>query len=90
MHITKIPLTTPRRHLEPLPPTFEAYGELQQSFDFFNGEFWAGALPRCLITLQRGRSYYGYFCGNRFASTDGRICDEIALNPQYFATEPVT
>ena len=83
MHITKIPETTPRQHLEPLPPTFEAYGEWQHAFDLFNAEIFGGELPNCLITLQRRPKAYGYFCGDRFANVEGKRCDEIALNPKH-------
>ena len=88
MHIAK-DLTLGTKRNEPLPPTFESYGELEHAYDYFNGALFAGKLPRCLITLQVGRRYYGYFCGDRFAAHDGRQCDEIALNPRYFGQQPL-
>lgn len=88
MYTAKDSLLTLKHNNEPLPPTFESYGEFQYAYDRFNGELFGGQLPRCLITLQRGARCYGYFCGDRFASHDGRICDEIALNPRYFGQEP--
>lgn len=49
-------------------------------------------LPPCLITLQRRRFTYGYFCRDRFTHRhDGRtIIDEIALNPDLFPTRSDT
>ncbi len=41
-------------------------------------------LPNCLITLQRNKKSYGYFCGDRFGRADGTLTDEIALNPSLF------
>ena len=37
---------------------------------------------------RHGRSY-GFFCGGRFARTDGLECDEIAMNPMYFRNRPL-
>lgn len=69
-------------------PTGRTYASLEAAYDWFNRELFEGALPSCLITVQRHSGSYGYFSGNRFASTaDPRdITDEIALNPQHFAT----
>ncbi|MEW8119787.1 MAG: SprT-like domain-containing protein, partial [Candidatus Thiodiazotropha sp.] len=43
----------------------------------------------CLITLQRRKRSYGYFCGNRFGREDGKVTDEIALNPSHFRERPL-
>lgn len=69
-------------------PTGRTYASLEAAYDWFNRELFEGVLPPCLITVQRHSGSYGYFSGNRFASTaDPRdITDEIALNPQHFAT----
>lgn len=68
-----------------LNPTSTTYGGLNQAYDFFNARLFGGALPRCLITMQRHKGAYGYFAGERFGSRDGKnITDEIALNPTYF------
>ena len=49
-----------------------------------------GALPPCLITLQRGRRAYGYFWGGHFInSKDQSVTDEIALNPSEMANRTV-
>lgn len=65
------------------------YGKLDGAYDFFNGELFGGALPDCLITLQRKRSAYGYFCGDCFEDAECTLVDEIALNPTHFAVRPV-
>lgn len=65
------------------------YGKLNEAYDFFNGELFDGALPDCLITLQRHRGAYGYFCGDRFEDAESTLVDEIALNPTHFAVRPV-
>jgi len=65
-----------------MKPTLEAYQAFQTAYDFFNKELFMSELPRCLITLQRQRASYGYFCKDRFASRTAKT-DEIALNPQY-------
>lgn len=68
-----------------LPPTTQAYHELQLAYDFFNGALFDGKLPPCFITLQRkGSSTRGYFSPGRFATTNGSRADEIALNPRHF------
>jgi SprT-like family len=68
-------------------PTAEAYGELQDAYDYFNRELYDNQLPPCLITLQRrSKSTLGYFSHKQFRCLrDGRITtDEIALNPLHF------
>jgi hypothetical protein len=67
-------------------PTKRTYGDLNRAYDFFNKRLFGGRLPRCLITMQRKNSTYGYFAGDRFGSSDsGETIDEIALNPSHFA-----
>ncbi len=76
------------RHVEKkLDPIPQSYGPLGQAWKFFNRQLFAGALPPCLITLQRRKRSLGYFSGRRFKSADGvHVTDEIALNPTYFAS----
>lgn len=59
-------------------PTVETYSVLQKAFDFFNKELFDGALPNCLITLQREKSTMGYYSADRFynVQTSDKI-DEI-------------
>lgn len=70
-------------------PTPTTYKELQQAYDFLNKKLFSNELPPCLITLQRERNTSGYFSGRRFTNKDGQQTDEIALNPTYFAVQPV-
>lgn len=66
-------------------PTQKTYDSLNRAYAFFNERLFAGALPPCLITMQRSRKTYGYFAGGRFGSRDGSVVtDEIALNPTHF------
>ncbi len=70
-------------------PTAQAYAELQHAFDHFNGRLFDGQLPQCLLTLQREKKTCGYFSAQRFGDQAGQRVDEIALNPAYFAVEPL-
>ena len=69
-----------------LNPTQTTYSNLLLAYRFMNDRLFDGILPPCLITLQREKRTYGYFCRNRFVhrNNDSRSIDEIALNPQYF------
>ncbi len=70
-----------------VPPTTQAYHQLQLAYDFFKVELFLVALPPCFITLQRkGANTFGYFSPARFATAAGETADEIALNPRHFAT----
>jgi hypothetical protein len=82
-------------------PTNTAYTELQTAYDFFNGRIFGGELPACLITMQRKKSTYGYYCKERFINIanltgvdlrnelshpqDAARTDEIAMNPEHMA-----
>jgi len=70
-------------------PTRTTYAELQKAYDFFNRSLFQSKLPPCLITLQRERSTYGYFSGDRWKNNDGETTDEIALNPEYFGNRSI-
>jgi len=70
-------------------PTRTIYAELQKAYDFFNRSLFKNELPPCLITLQRERSTYGYFSGDRWANNDGETTDEIALNPEHFGIRSI-
>lgn len=73
----------------PIEPTKETYDQFQEAYGYFNRALFEGQLPNCLITLQRNKRSYGYFCGDRFGRADGLVTDEIALNPRYFHVHPV-
>jgi hypothetical protein len=68
-------------------PTALTYNSLRSAYDFLNQELFSGSLPPCLITMQRHKGAYGFFCGERFvnAANPQDITDEIALNPLHFA-----
>lgn len=69
-----------------MKPTQETYLTLQTAYECFNKELFGGALPECLITLQRKeKRVYGYFWGQRFEELGGeQKTDELAMNPQHF------
>ena len=71
-----------------IKPTRETYDPLQQAYENLNRSLFEGELPNCLITLQRSKKSYGYFCGDRFGRADGTLTDEIALNPSHFRDRP--
>jgi hypothetical protein len=70
-------------------PTAESYEELDAAYAFFNEALFGGVLPGCLITLQRRKTSFGSWIPERFVNRSGVRTDEIALNPEYFATRPV-
>lgn len=64
-------------------PTVRTYGDIQQAFDHFNRELFAGKLPHVLVTLTRKKNARGYFWADRFALRNGEnVIHEIALNPE--------
>jgi predicted SprT family Zn-dependent metalloprotease len=67
-----------------IDPTSRTYGNLNAAYRFFNERLFGGALPPCLITLQRKARARGYFSSERFSALD-HVTDEIALNPATFA-----
>lgn len=79
--------TRPSFDLE-LKPTKETYDRFQHAYESLNRKLFDGALPNCLITLQRRKRSYGYFSADRFGREDGTVTDEIALNPSHFRSRP--
>lgn len=72
----------PMERVDPsLRPTQDTYDALQQAYDDANWALFDGALPNCLITLQRRPRTMGYFAPDRFVRGDGRRTHELALNP---------
>ena len=82
-------MTDPDLSERSIEPTRETYDQFQEAYAYFNRVLFEGQLPNCLLTLQRNKRSYGYFCGDRFGRTDGLVTDEIALNPRYFHDRPV-
>lgn len=73
-----------------MEPTKETYAELDRAYAYFNRELFGGALPACLLTMQRHRKAYGYFWGGTWSDAGGHaIADEIALNPDHFRSRPL-
>lgn len=72
-----------------MTPTSETYAELQLVYDRFNRDLFDNQLPACLLTLQREKQTCGYFSPDRFGNREGRLIDEIALNPCLFAITPL-
>jgi len=67
-------------------PTERTYGALNAAYVFFNKTLFAGALPSCLVTLQRKANSRGYYAYDRYSERGGaNRTDEIALNPEHFA-----
>jgi hypothetical protein len=74
-----------------IDPTKRISEEFSFAFDFFNNRLLGNRLRRCLVTLQRHRSFAGYFAAQRYETRDGTmVIDEIALNPEIFHTQSVT
>ena len=67
-------------------PTRTTYAELQKAYDHFNRSLFKNELPPCLITLQRERSTYGYFSGDRWKNNDGLYTTEADV--EYSKTWP--
>lgn len=65
--------------------TVSNYSTFQQAYDYFNTKLFEGKLPDCMITMQRGKAYKGYYWAEKFIGRDGsKTVAEIALNPDLF------
>ena len=64
-------------------PTAELTNAMQLAFDHFNNHLFSNKLPQVLFTNQRQQGVMGYFAPNRWTSTQGKHCHEIAINPSY-------
>jgi SprT-like family len=64
-----------------------AYITLADAYAFYNKALFRDELPHCLITMQRHRSFAGYYGANFFRHGEDKV-DEIAMNPQC-ASRPV-
>lgn len=67
--------------------TQEQYVCLQKVFDYFNKELFKDSLPQVILTLNRQRNTYGYFCPSVWTATGKETIPEIALNPDYMEHE---
>lgn len=88
------PVEWTNRNADADDPTGEMAAALTRAYGFYNTHLFSGALPPCLITLQRKPRTYGYFVAQRFArasQTNGMlISDEIAMNPAHFLERSLT
>lgn len=66
-----------------MTPTEELYSALQIAYDHFNGKLFNKQLPQILFTTQRQHRMMGYFSPDRWTSSQGNNCHEIAINPLY-------
>lgn len=66
-------------------PTKEFYDQLQSAYEHFNCVLFDGALPHCLITVQREKNTMGFFSPSRWSSPAIPVVHEISLNPTHFA-----
>jgi predicted SprT family Zn-dependent metalloprotease len=74
-----------------MSPTEQAHSQLQAAYDRLNAALFDGALPPCLITLQRkSKRTMGFFAEKRFGAVAGdeKLIDELAMNPQHFRASP--
>lgn len=65
-------------------PTNELYQAFTQAYDFFNVELFNGELSPCMVTVQRGKPFFGYFAPERWKNEQGERVHEIAMNTAYF------
>lgn len=68
--------------------TERAWIRLQAAYDEMNRVLFDSALPGCLMTWQRGKSFAGYFWPSKFRHRSGNgDAHEIALNPDCFVSD---
>nr|DAJ12277.1 MAG TPA: SprT-like family [Bacteriophage sp.] len=70
-----------------MKPTKEQYQALQGAFDYFNEKLFKDSLPQVMLTLNRERNTFGYYCPSVWTKAqeaeDETTWGEIALNPDY-------
>lgn len=67
----------------------EAYLLFEDAYHFFNQRLFENVLPGCLITYQRQARLMGYVAFKRWVNNEGKVVDELAINPAYFANYPL-
>jgi len=67
----------------------EAYSLFEDAYAFFNQRLFDNTLPICLITFQRQARLMGYVAFKRWVNNEGKVVDELAINPAYFANYPL-
>lgn len=71
-----------------IKPTEKQYGALQGAFDYFNEKLFKDSLPEVMLTLNRERNTFGYYCPKVWTKAQAQNDEdttwgEIALNPDY-------
>ena len=67
----------------------QLYDRLQLAINHFNKTLFGNQLPEVILTMQRQPRTMGYLSEKRWINTKGDTCDELALNPEYFANRPL-
>lgn len=68
----------------------DIYKELLIAYRWYNFHLFDGELPETVVTLQRKKNSYGYYCATRFSDRNAGIqIDEIALNPMYIINRTI-
>ncbi|WP_296044537.1 SprT-like domain-containing protein [uncultured Alteromonas sp.] len=70
-------------------PTNELYQPLVDAYDHFNQTLFHEKLPAVIFTLQRKKNVAGFFAAQRWGNIEGGKCNEIAINPSYFANSRI-
>lgn len=65
--------------------TVEQMNAYQNAFDYFNHKLFGDALTQVVLTLNRSRNVYGYFCPAVWTDGGELKAAEIALNPDFIA-----
>lgn len=65
-------------------PTEELYKAFTKAYNFFNEELFKGELSPCMVTVARGKPYYGCFMPKRWKDDNGQLVHEISMNTAYF------
>ena len=75
-----------------IKPTEKQYEALQGAFDYFNERLFKDSLPQVMLTLNRERNTFGYYCPKVWTKAQAQNDEdttwgEIALNPDYILKE---
>ena len=65
----------------------EIYDFLEKAFNYYNKTLFDSSLPSVVFTLCRNKGVKGYFLSDSFVSKDGKIVNEICINPLYFSKQ---
>jgi hypothetical protein len=80
MNQTQTMLPEVIQNIKKLKPTPTTYAELQQAYDHFNNELFAGALPPCLITQISPTAWRHILLNGHYTfQSDGKMIDLDAL-----------